>query len=92
MAHVAAEPVELPDDQDVAGAQVVQGGGQVRALGLNTGRYVGEHPHAVGGGERVALQGGVLLADRDAGVADGGHSRDCTVRPLSITDDWTLFV
>src|SRR5258706_10887611 len=92
VAHVAAEPVELPYHEDVAGAQVGQGGGELGAVGLGAGGDIGERPGTPCRFEGVVLQGGALLAGGDAGVADGGHGDYCTVRPLSTTADRTLIV
>ena len=58
MAQVAAEPVELPGDQDVALAQGLEAGGEAgTVVALAGGVVLVEIPgrHA-GGQERVALQ------------------------------------
>ena len=68
----AAEPVELPDDEGVTGAQVVQRGGQARALGggLASADLLRVDPAAPSLGEGVMLQPGVLGVGGDAGEAD----------------------
>ena len=68
----AAEPVELPDDERVTGAQVVERGGQAGALGggLAGADLLGVDPAAPGVGEGVLLQLGVLGVGADAGQAD----------------------
>ena len=58
----AAEPVELPDDEGVPGAQVVERGGQAGPVsgGLPCAGLLLVDPAASGGAEVVALQLGVL--------------------------------
>jgi len=68
----AAEPVELPDDEGVAGAQVVEGRGQAGAVGLPGGDLLLEDAEASGGVQGVELELEVLLVGGDAGEADEG--------------------
>ena len=58
----AAEPVELPDDERVTGAQVVERGGQALAVGggLASADLLGVDPAAPGLGQGVVLQLGLL--------------------------------
>ncbi len=67
-----AEPVQLPDDQGVTGAQVVQGGGQAGTAGggLAGADLLGGDAAAPGAGEGVVLQLGILGVGGDAGQAD----------------------
>ena len=68
----AAEPVELPDDERVTGPQVVERGHEARAVrgGLPGADLLIVDPGAPGGGQRVALELGVLAVGGDAGQAD----------------------
>lgn len=67
VAQGAAEPVELPDHQGVAGAELVEDGGELGAVGAGAAGAVGEHAVAAGLGERVDLEVGVLVGGGDAG-------------------------
>src|SRR5664279_3138284 len=78
----AAEAIELPHREGVAGSQVLQRGGQPGPLGLATGDLVLEELHAACRDERVALQLGVLGLGADAQVCDevlalGRHTGEC---------------
>jgi len=53
----------------------VQAGDELRAGCGGAGGAVGEHLHHPGGGERVVLQGWVLLEGGDPRVADQVHAR-----------------
>jgi hypothetical protein len=67
----AAEPVELPDHQGVAGAELVQDAVQLRAGGQRASGaagFVSEDAVAAGVSERVDLEVEVLLGGGDAGV------------------------
>ena len=68
----AAEAVELPDDESVTGAQVVEHGGQALALrgGLAGAHLLGVDPAAPGLGQGAVLELGVLSVGGDAGEAD----------------------
>ena len=68
----AAEAVELPDDESVTGAQIIERGGQALALrgGLAGAHLLGVDPAASGLGQGVALQLGVLGIGGDPGEAD----------------------
>ena len=73
----AAEPVELPDDQGVAGAQLVQELLEGGAVGAGAAGGLGEHPVAAGRGEGVDLELGVLVGGGDAGIAEQmSHAAD----------------
>jgi len=54
--EIAPEPVDPPDDQGVAGAQLGQARVPLRAVGLGAAGAVGVELEAVLGGERVELQ------------------------------------
>ena len=55
------EPVELPDDERVAGADVVESGVEFRTMAAGAGRGFGEDLLAAGAAERADLQlGGVV--------------------------------
>jgi hypothetical protein len=58
VAQGAAEPVELPDDQGVAGAELVQDLLEDRAVGRGAAGGLDEDPVAAGALERVDLQAG----------------------------------
>ena len=66
----AAEAVELPDDERVTGAQVVERGSQAQAPGggLPGADFLCVNPAAPGLGQGVLLQLGVLGVGGDAGV------------------------
>src|SRR5208282_1112186 len=68
----AAEAVELPDDQGVTSAQVVQRRGEARAVadGLAGADLLLVGPPAPGARERVTLELGVLAVRGDPGQAD----------------------
>lgn len=66
----AAEPVEAPDHDDVAGAGEAAEGFELGAVIESAGGAVGEDPLAAGGGEGVGLKRRVLEVCGDAGVAD----------------------
>ncbi len=70
MLEAAPEPVEPPDDERVAGAQLVERLGQPGPLRLPPAHAVGEEPVAAGGGQRVELEVEGLLPGRDPGVTD----------------------
>ena len=65
----AAQAVELPDDQGVAGAQLVQDLLQGGAVGAGAAGGLGEHPVAAGL-EGVDLELGLLVGGGDAGIAE----------------------
>jgi hypothetical protein len=70
VAEGAAEAVEFPDDQGVAGAQLVQELLEDRAVGAGAAGGLGEDPVAAGALEGVDLEVGVLVGGGDAGVAE----------------------
>jgi hypothetical protein len=77
MAQGAAEPIELPHDQGVAGAQLVQQLLEGGPVGAGAAGGLGEHPVAAGGSEGVDLELGVLVGGGDAGVAEQvSHGRE----------------
>jgi hypothetical protein len=65
-----AEAVEFPDDQGVAGSQLVEHLGEGGAVGAGAAGRLGEHPVAAGGREGVDLKLRVLVGGGDAGVAE----------------------
>jgi hypothetical protein len=66
----AAEAVELPDDQGVARAELVQDPLEDGAVGAGAAGSLGEHPIAAGSTEGVDLELGVLVVGGDAGVPE----------------------
>ena len=69
MPEGAAEPIEFPDDQGVAGTAVkhlLEGG----PVGAGAAGGLGEHPVAAGVLEGVDLELGVLVGGGDAGIAE----------------------
>jgi hypothetical protein len=66
----AAEAVEFPDDQGVAGAELVQDLGEGGAVGAGAAGRLDKHPGAAGGCEGVDLELGVLVGGGDAGIAE----------------------
>jgi hypothetical protein len=77
MAQGAAEPVELPDDQGVARAQLVQDLGEGGPVGVGATGGLGEDPVAAGPLEGVDLELGVLVGGGDTGIAQQvSHAAD----------------
>ena len=70
VAQRAAEAVEFPDDQGVAGSELVEDLGEDGAVGAGAAGGLGEHPVAAGGLEGVDLEGGLLVGGGDAGIAE----------------------
>ena len=70
MAQGAAEAVEFPDDQDVAGPQLVQELLEDGPLGAGAASGLGEHPVAAGSRECVDLELGLLVGGGDPGIAE----------------------
>jgi hypothetical protein len=68
--QATAEPVDLPDDQSVAGAQIVQACLPLRAVGLGSGGHVFVDLEAVLGGESIKLQLRILVGSTDSRVPD----------------------
>jgi hypothetical protein len=68
----AGEPVEAGDDEGVAGAEVVQAGGQPGPVGGLARLLVREHADAPGVGEGAGLPVEGLPGGRHPGVADAG--------------------
>jgi hypothetical protein len=64
-----AQAVELPDDQGVAGSQLVQELIEGGPVGAGAAGGLGEHPIAAGGLKGVDLELGVLVGGGDAGIA-----------------------
>jgi hypothetical protein len=78
VAEGAAEPVELPHDQGVAGAELVHDGGELGPVGAGAAGPVDKDPVAAGLGEGVDLEVGVLVGGGDAGVAEQvAHANEC---------------
>jgi hypothetical protein len=75
VAQRPAQPVQLPHHQGVARAQLVEDLVQRRSGGQGAAGGVEEDPVAAGRLQRVDLQVGVLVAGRDAGLAEEvGHA------------------
>jgi len=70
VAQRAAQPVQLPDDQGVAGAELVQDLLEDWAVGAGAAGGLGEHPVAAGRGKGVDLQVRLLVGGGDASVAE----------------------
>jgi hypothetical protein len=70
MPQGAAEAVEFPDDQGVAGAQLVEDLLEGGPVGAGAAGRFGEHPMAAGGSEGVDLELGLLVGSGDAGIAE----------------------
>jgi hypothetical protein len=66
----AAEAVELPDDQGVAGVEAVQGGSKAGAVVAAGADRLDEQPSAPVGHQGVELQAGVLVGGRDPGIGE----------------------
>jgi hypothetical protein len=76
MAQGAAEAIQLPHHEGVAGAQLVQQLGEGGAVGAGAAGGLGEHPIAAGVLEGVDLELGVLVSGGDPGIAKQmSHSR-----------------
>jgi hypothetical protein len=80
VAQGAAEAVEFPDDQGVAGSELVEDLGEDRAVGAGAAGGLGEHPVAAGDLEGVDLEGGLPVGGGDAGVAEQvSHTPQCLI-------------
>jgi hypothetical protein len=72
----AAEAVELPDDQGVTGAQLVEDLLEGGSVGAGAAGGLSEHSIAAGALEGVDLELGLLVGGGDAGVAEQvSHAR-----------------
>ena len=85
LAGAAAEPVEVKDDEDIAAAQVVEAGGEARAIRRGAGGVILEHALAAGGvqGVELPVEDLATFGGGDAGVAantDEAHGMMCGVR------------
>jgi hypothetical protein len=69
MAQGPADPVELPDDQGVAGAELVQDLLEGGPVGAGAASGLGEHPIAASTHEGVDLELWLLVGGGDPGVA-----------------------
>jgi hypothetical protein len=69
VAEGSAEAVEFPDDEGVAGAQLVQELLKYGTVGAGAAGGLGEHPIAAGGSEGVDLELWLLVGGRDTGIA-----------------------
>ena len=77
VAQGPAEPVEFPDDQGAAGAELVQDLLEQWAVGHGAASGLDEHPVAAGTLERVDLQVRLLVGAGDAGIAQQvAHAAD----------------
>jgi hypothetical protein len=70
VAQGAAEAVELPNDQGVTRAQLVQELLEDGAVGAGAAGGLGEHPVAAGRLQGVDLELGLLVGGGDAGIAE----------------------
>src|SRR5215211_7264161 len=77
VAERSAEAVEFPDDQGVAGAQLVQDLLEGGAVGAGAAGGLGEHPVAAGPLQGVDLKLRLLVGSRDASVTEQmSHAAD----------------
>jgi hypothetical protein len=65
-----AQPIQLPDDQGVAGSQLVQDLLEDEAVAAGAASGLGEHSVAAGVVEGVDLKLRLLVGGRDAGIAE----------------------
>ncbi len=75
--QIAAEPVNFPEDQGLAAAQVGQAGVPLRTVGFGADGGVGVGLQAVRGVQGVELQSGVLVGGGHPCVSDSvahGHA------------------
>jgi hypothetical protein len=73
----AAKAVEFPDDQGVAGAQLVEDLREDRAVAAGAAGGLGEHLIAAGALEGVDLEVELLVGCGDAGIAEQvSHARE----------------
>lgn len=73
----AAEAIQSPDDERVAGGEELEAGVELRAVLERPGADVVEHATTAGLLERVELQFNVLLVGRNTRVADQIASGPC---------------
>lgn len=73
--HGTAEPVEFPDDEGVASANLLERFRQAWSIGLGATDGVLEDLLAARLGQCLVLQSEVLVCGRDAGVADEHEGR-----------------
>jgi hypothetical protein len=66
VAQGAAQAVELPDDQGVAGTELVQDLGEDRAVAAGAACGLDKYPIAARSGEGVDLELGLLVGGGDA--------------------------
>jgi hypothetical protein len=72
-----SQPVQFPDDQGVAGAQLVQELLEGWPVAAGAAGGLGEHSVAAGALEGVDMEVGLLVGGGDAGVAEQVfHARD----------------
>jgi hypothetical protein len=77
LGHLELETVQLPDDQGVTGAQLVQDLGEGGAVGAGAAGGLGEHAVAAGALQGVDLELGLLVGGGDAGIAEQmSHTAD----------------
>src|ERR1019366_3814550 len=69
VAQAAAQTVELPHNQCVAGLQLLQATGEGRAFDVSASHLVLEHGFASGLFQSRELHGGILVFGADAGIA-----------------------
>jgi hypothetical protein len=77
VAQGAAEAVEFPDDQGVAGAQLVEELLEDGTVGAGAAGGLGKYPVAADAFQGVDLKLGLLVGGGDAGVAEQvSHAAD----------------
>ena len=84
------EPIQLPDDQGVAGAQLVQDLLKDWPVGAGAAGRLSEHPVAAGGLQRVDLKLGLLVGGGDPGIAKEMSHGATVSQPSDSSDCATL--
>jgi hypothetical protein len=90
MTQGAAEPIQLPHDQGVAGAELVQQLLEGGAVGAGAAGGLGEHPIAAGRREGVDLELWLLVGGGDAGIAEQMSHGRTVAEPCDSTGCATL--
>jgi hypothetical protein len=90
VAKGAAEAVQLPHDQGVTGAQLVQELLEGGAVDAGAAGRLGEHPVAAGALEGVDLEVGLLVGGGDASVAEQMSHVETVAEPCDSSGCATL--
>jgi hypothetical protein len=78
----ATQPIEAPDDEDIAGSQMVECGSQLGTVRFCARERVGEDALTAGRLQRVTLERESLVEGGNASVADL-HSPNIVSQPIS---------